>query len=72
MTRGVGPGRWLLFWSIALGGAAFDLATKSLELNDIGATEMIQVHGRGLLTPETRQFLKRRADRAAHAWVDAL
>jgi signal peptidase II len=30
MTQGVGPGRWLLFWSIALGGAAFDLATKSL------------------------------------------
>lgn len=43
-----------------------------LELNDIGATEMIQVHGRGLLTPETRQFLKRRADRRTHTWVDTL
>jgi signal peptidase II len=36
MTRGVGPGRWLLFWSIALGGAAFDLATKSLVFSRIG------------------------------------
>ncbi|QEH33217.1 Lipoprotein signal peptidase [Aquisphaera giovannonii] len=30
MTRRIGLGRWLLFWSIALGGAAFDLVTKSL------------------------------------------
>jgi signal peptidase II len=36
MTRGVGPGRWLLFWSIALGGAAFDLGTKSLVFARIG------------------------------------
>ena len=36
MTRGVGLGRWLLFWSIALGGAAFDLATKAIVFARIG------------------------------------
>jgi signal peptidase II len=36
MTQGVGAGRWLLFWLIALGGAAFDLATKSLVFERIG------------------------------------
>jgi signal peptidase II len=36
MTQGVGPGRWLLFWLIALGGAAFDLATKSWVFSRIG------------------------------------
>ena len=28
--EGVGLGRWVLFWSIALGGTAFDLVTKSI------------------------------------------
>ena len=32
----VGLGRHLLFWSIALGGAAFDLATKSLVFSKVG------------------------------------
>src|SRR3954453_2698306 len=32
----VGPGRWVLFWSIALGGMAFDLGTKSLIFRRIG------------------------------------
>lgn len=36
MKRVVGPGRWLLFWSIAMGGAAFDLMTKSLVFSRIG------------------------------------
>ena len=37
MTQtGVGLGRWLLFWSIALGGAAFDLATKSMIFARVG------------------------------------
>src|SRR5262249_24425814 len=36
MTKGVGAGRWVLFWSIALGGAAFDLATKSVIFARIG------------------------------------
>ena len=34
--KGVGLARWLLFWSIALGGAAFDLVTKSLVFARIG------------------------------------
>ena len=28
--------RWVLFWSIALGGAAFDLVTKSIVFARIG------------------------------------
>jgi len=36
MTLRVGLGRWLLFWAIALGGAAFDLTTKSLIFARIG------------------------------------
>jgi signal peptidase II len=36
MTDRVGMGRWLLFWTIALGGAAFDLAAKSHIFQSIG------------------------------------
>jgi len=36
MTQRVGLGRWLLFWAIALGGAAFDLTTKSMIFARIG------------------------------------
>jgi signal peptidase II len=32
----VGLGRWILFWSLALGGMAFDLTTKSLIFARIG------------------------------------
>lgn len=32
----VRPGRWVLFWSIALGGALFDLATKSIVFARVG------------------------------------
>lgn len=32
----IGLGRHLLFWSIALGGAAFDLVTKSLVFSRVG------------------------------------
>lgn len=45
---------------------------KILELNDLGSTEFLQVHGRGLLTDQTRAFLKRHADSTAHPWVKAL
>jgi len=55
-------------WDIAL----TDRGPMILELNDIGATEMLQVHGHGLLTAQTRSFLKRRADHNAHPWVNAL
>ena len=36
MTERVGLGRWLLFWAIALGGAAFDLTTKSAIFAKVG------------------------------------
>ena len=35
-SRRVGPGRWILFWTIALGGMAFDLSTKSIIFERIG------------------------------------
>src|SRR5689334_16262508 len=36
MKEAVPAPRWVLFWSIALGGAAFDLATKTLVFARIG------------------------------------
>ena len=33
---GVPKGRWILFWAIALGGAAFDLGTKSAIFARVG------------------------------------
>jgi signal peptidase II len=33
----VGLGRWILFWTIALGGASFDLVTKSIVFSKVGA-----------------------------------
>lgn len=35
-SRPIGLGRWLVFWSIALGGMAFDLGTKSAVFARIG------------------------------------
>jgi signal peptidase II len=35
-ARTVGPGRWILFWTIALGGMAFDLTTKAMIFERIG------------------------------------
>ena len=39
----VGADRWLLFWSIALGGMAFDLVTKSAIFARIGAPPSLPV-----------------------------
>jgi signal peptidase II len=36
MKERVGIGRWVLFWSIAVGGLAFDLTTKSLVFERVG------------------------------------
>lgn len=36
MKQTVGWSRWLLFWTIALGGASFDLATKAIIFARIG------------------------------------
>ena len=55
-------------WDFAL----TDQGPMILELNDVGGTEIAQVHGRGLLTLQTREFLKRHANASAHPWVKAL
>lgn len=52
--------------------AITDRGPVILELNDIGGTEIAQVHGHGLLTEETRQFLKTHGDKRRHAWINAL
>lgn len=55
-------------WDFAL----TDRGPMILELNDLGGTEIAQVHGRGLLAEETREFLKRHADIRLHPWVGML
>ena len=40
----VGVRRHLLFWSIALGGAAFDLVTKSIVFSELGPPEVRHIH----------------------------
>ncbi|MDP2369222.1 sugar-transfer associated ATP-grasp domain-containing protein [Rhodoferax sp.] len=55
-------------WDFAL----TDKGPMILELNDVGGTEIAQVHGRGLLTLQSREFLKRHANTSAHPWVKAL
>jgi signal peptidase II len=40
----VGVGRHLLFWSIALGGATFDLVTKSIVFAKLGPPELRHTH----------------------------
>ncbi len=42
--RTVGVGTHLLFWSIALGGAAFDLLTKSIVFSKLGPPEVRRTH----------------------------
>lgn len=55
-------------WDFAL----TDQGPMILELNDLGSTEFAQVHGHGLLTEETREFLKRHANSQAHPWIKSL
>lgn len=55
-------------WDFALS----DQGPLLLELNDIGSTEAAQIHGRGLLTEVTRDFLKRHAQVRSHPWVKSL
>jgi len=55
-------------WDFAL----TDQGPLILELNDIGATEFAQVHGHGLLTPPTREFLKRFGNPQEQVWIKAL
>jgi signal peptidase II len=39
----IGPGRYLLFWSIAIGGTLFDLVTKSIVFAKVGAPPARQI-----------------------------
>jgi hypothetical protein len=55
-------------WDFAL----TDRGPVILELNDVGGTIGAQIHGRGLLTEEIREFLRRHANPSAHSWTAAL
>ena len=55
-------------WDFAL----TDQGPMILELNDLGGTEIAQVHGHGLLTEETREFIKRNCNSTVHPWIKAL
>ena len=68
-----------------LGGAVFplmkiqhwdfvftDKGPMILELNDIASTQAAQIHGHGLLTEVSREFLKRHGNAKQHPWVKAL
>ena len=37
MTRRVATSRWIVFWALALGGAAIDLASKSIIFEKVGS-----------------------------------
>lgn len=49
-----------------------DQGPKILEVNDIGATEMAQLHGHGLLAERMCEFLKEYGNRSAYPWINAL
>jgi hypothetical protein len=68
-----------------LGGAVFplmkiqhwdfvftDKGPMILELNDIASTQAAQIHGHGLLTEYSREFLKRHGNSGRHPWIKAL
>ncbi len=46
-----------------------DQGPMILELNDLGGTQIAQMHGHGLLTEETRDFLKRYGFLKEHPWI---
>jgi hypothetical protein len=52
-------------WDIAL----TDQGPIILELNDLGGSQLPQMHGRGLLTRQTREFLKRYGAKGANSWI---
>lgn len=55
-------------WDFAL----TDRGPMIIELNDMGGTQIVQLCGHGLLTEETREFLRGHADHHRHAWVKFL
>ncbi len=52
-------------WDIAL----TDRGPVALELNDLGGTEILQIHGIGLLTEPLRAHLRRHGDPSVREWV---
>lgn len=52
--------------------AITDQGPKMMELNDLGGTQIAQMHGHGLLTQEVRTFLKQHANQQQHPWVNSL
>lgn len=49
-----------------------DDGPRVLELNDIGGTEIAQLHGHGLLTERARQFIKRFGNAHVYPWINGL
>ena len=49
-----------------------DKGPMILELNDIASTQAAQIHGHGLLTEYSREFLKRHGNAGRHPWIKAL
>lgn len=52
--------------------ALTDCGPKILEINDIGATEFLQLHGRGLLTKRACSFIKQFGNATAYPWINGL
>lgn len=55
-------------WDFAL----TDRGPVILELNDMGGTQIVQLHGRGLLHETTRRFLRQHVDVTRHPWIARL
>lgn len=49
-----------------------DSGPRILELNDIGGTEIAQLHGHGLLTEAACRFIKRFGNTNAYSWINGL
>jgi hypothetical protein len=49
-----------------------DQGPRILEINDIGGTEIAQLHGHGLLTKRMSVFLKAYGNRTSHPWINSL
>lgn len=49
-----------------------DDGPRILELNDIGGTEIAQLHGHGLLTERARRFIKQFGNAGNYSWINSL
>ena len=70
VTRGASafPLMRIQHWDIAL----TDRGPVALELNDLGGTEILQIHGLGLLTEPLCAHLRRHGDPSVRPWVARL